>query len=113
LDSPSAVGARSSPLMRGLQNIDNEAQQYLQPPVSRPFETTNQDASSTRNIRRRLERDASSPRLNNDMDIDTLPPAIQLARAKEAQINEYSSYMEGNNYIIRIHEYFRFVNSLL
>lgn len=72
---------------RGLPNIDNETE-YLLPPASRPFDTIVQDemSISSRNTRRRLARDESPH--SNDMDIDILPPAIQLARAKEEQRNE-------------------------
>lgn len=95
MDSPSAHAAAPSlhtPL-RGLQNIDND---YLQPPVSRPFETTIQDdmstsSTSSRNIRRRLAREESPRSEHSSMDIDVLPPAIQLARARESYRNEYSS----------------------
>jgi hypothetical protein len=105
LDSPTAhaaaaaAAATNATSVRGLQNIDNDAQQYLQPPVSRPFETSIQDdmSTSSRNTRRRLARE-ESPQSNHSMDIDILPPAIQFGRAREAQKNEYSSHMheEGN-----------------
>lgn len=85
--------------MRGLQNIDNETQ-YLLPPVSRPFETTIQDdlSNSSRNTRRRLARDESS-RPNIDMNV--LPPAIQLQRAKEQQRSEVSSAYVSESDLLR------------
>lgn len=71
---------------KGLPNIDNDTQ-YLLPPASRNFDTAVQDEiSMSRNIRRRLEREETPH--SNDMDIDELPPAIQLARARENQRNE-------------------------
>ncbi|KAI9480921.1 MAG: Spc98 family-domain-containing protein [Benjaminiella poitrasii] len=79
--------------IRGLENLDQE-EPYVQRPVSRPYEMHSND--SPRNIRRRLTRD-SSPQSNENIDIDTVPPAVQLARAKEAQRNEYHT-MEATIY---------------
>lgn len=72
---------------RGLPNIDNETQ-YLLPPASRNFDTAVQDdiSMSSRNTRRRLEQE-ESPHVN-EMDMDDLPPAIQLARARENERDE-------------------------
>ncbi len=63
----------------------------MQPSVSRPLETNIHDdvSISSRNTRRRLARD--EPSRSSSMDIDILPPAVQLARAKEALKNEFSS----------------------
>lgn len=46
-------------------------------------------STSSRNTRRRLARD--EPSQASSMDIDILPPAVQLARAKEALKSEFSS----------------------
>ncbi|KAI7888030.1 Spc98 family-domain-containing protein [Mucor mucedo] len=72
---------------RGLPNIDRETQ-YLLPPVSRNFDTAVQDdkSMSSRNTRRRLEREETPH--HNEIDIDDLPPAIQLARARENERDE-------------------------
>lgn len=72
MDSPRAT-------ISGLQNINHEAD-YLQPPVSRPYDMHPND--SPRNIRRRLARE-SSPR--ESMELDAAPPSVQLARARESQ----------------------------
>ncbi|KAI8641486.1 Spc98 family-domain-containing protein [Parasitella parasitica] len=76
LDSPLAT-------IRGLQSIDHEQADYLQPPTSRPYDMHSND--SPRNIRRRLARERS-PLPQESMEIDgAVPPATQLARARESQ----------------------------
>ncbi|CEP14067.1 hypothetical protein [Parasitella parasitica] len=75
LDSPLAA-------ISGLQSIDHEEADYLQPPVSRPLDMHSND--SPRNIRRRLARERS-PLPQDNMDIDgAVPPATHLARARES-----------------------------
>ncbi|KAL0136957.1 Spc98 family-domain-containing protein [Mucor lusitanicus] len=76
LDSPRAT-------ISGLQNLHHEtaAADYLQPPASRPYDTHSSD--SPRNIRRRLARESASPQ-RESMELDTAPPAVQLARARES-----------------------------
>ncbi|KAK4521457.1 GTP cyclohydrolase II [Mucor velutinosus] len=77
LDSPRAT-------ISGLQNLHHEATSaadYLQPPASRPYDTHSSD--SPRNIRRRLARESASPQ-RESMGLDTAPPAVQLARARES-----------------------------
>ncbi|GAN07895.1 gamma-tubulin complex component 3 [Mucor ambiguus] len=78
LDSPRAT-------VSGLQNLHHEtpvtAADYLQPPTSRPYDTHSSD--SPRNIRRRLATENASPQ-RESMELDAAPPAVQLARAREA-----------------------------
>ncbi|CAO0790021.1 unnamed protein product [Mucor circinelloides] len=79
LDSPRAT-------ISGLQNLNHEttaaAAEYLQPRVSRPYDMHSND--SPRNIRRRLARESASSQ-RESMELDTAPPAVQLARARESQ----------------------------
>ncbi|KAI7906548.1 Spc98 family-domain-containing protein [Cokeromyces recurvatus] len=79
--------------IRGLENLDQEAND-IQPPASRSYEMHSNE--SPRNIRRRLTREPS-PQLTRNLNIDTVPPAVQLARAKEAQRNEHHT-MEATIY---------------
>lgn len=63
----------------------------MQPPASRPYEMHQSDL--LRNTRRRLARDGS-PQIHNNGSVPMessdagLPPAVQLARAREVQMQQ-------------------------
>ncbi|KAI8983447.1 Spc98 family-domain-containing protein [Pilobolus umbonatus] len=61
----------------GLQSMDREHTNYI-PPVSRPYEIPSNEP--VRNTRRRLTPETSVP--PQPMEVDNLPPALQLKRAR-------------------------------